>query len=191
MALLKEALKSLRIEGLEQSLEQHPVPYDPAGNGMAEVGVQLVKGRLTTCKRSLEIRVRHRTPPTAPIVAWLVAHAIFVWTVRQKQAGTGRTSYAHVKGREFSTRLLEFGECCHFRLNEHEAGMGYRVRQGVFLGHDRLNGRYLVHAEGKVHCVRTVTRLPNAMKWNMQLLQDVRVMPWDLHKPRNEGVVFW
>ena len=38
IALLREALLSLRVEGLEQAMEQHPVPYDPAGNGSAEVG---------------------------------------------------------------------------------------------------------------------------------------------------------
>ena len=60
----------------------------------------------------------------------------------------------------------------------------------MFLGYDRLNGRYVVHAEGKVHVVRTVTRLPNSMKWNLKALQDVRSLPWDLHRPRDEGVVF-
>ena len=63
VSLVRESLKSLRVEGLEQVGEQHPVPYDPAGNGSAEVGVQLVKGRLATCKRSLELRLQCRIPP--------------------------------------------------------------------------------------------------------------------------------
>ena len=100
------------MEELEQMWVQHPVPYDPAGNGIAEVGVQLVKGRLATCKRSLELRLQHKIPPTAPVMAWLVAHAVFAYTIRKKHDGDGRTAYAQLKGRDFSTRLLEFGELC-------------------------------------------------------------------------------
>ena len=53
-----------------------------------------------------------------------------------------------------------------------------------------MNGRYIIHAEGKVHVVRTVTRLPGSQKWNLQALQDVRCMPWDGYKARDDGVVF-
>ena len=151
--------------------------------------MQRVKGRLATCKRSLGQRLQHGIPPTAPVIAWLVSHAIFVRAVRKKPEGTGLSAYHQVTGREFSTRLLEFGDSCRFRLFEREAASGYRVRQGVFLGHDRVSGRYTVHAGGKVHVVRTVTRLPNGMKWNLQGVQDVRCLPRDGHTSKTDGVV--
>ena len=79
VALLREALKSLRTEGLEQSMEQFPVPYGPAGNGSAELGVQLVKGRPRTCKRSLEIRVQHQIPATFTYMTCLNYTTCFVY----------------------------------------------------------------------------------------------------------------
>ena len=38
--LLTEALRELRISGLEQVLEEHPPEYDPQSNGTAEKAVQ-------------------------------------------------------------------------------------------------------------------------------------------------------
>ena len=52
VALLAENLGPIRLEGLERSLEQHPVPDAPAGNEIAEVGVQHVKGCVAPCDTS-------------------------------------------------------------------------------------------------------------------------------------------
>ena len=42
--LLAEALKELRVQGLEQTMEEHSPEYDPQANGSAEVAVKLMKG---------------------------------------------------------------------------------------------------------------------------------------------------
>ena len=42
--LLRDALKALRVEGMEQACEEHPPPYDPQANGGIEIGVKLIKG---------------------------------------------------------------------------------------------------------------------------------------------------
>ena len=42
--LLTEALRELRIHGLDQCLEEHPPEYDPQSNGSAETGVELLNG---------------------------------------------------------------------------------------------------------------------------------------------------
>ena len=47
--LLVEALRELRVQGLEQAMEEHSPEYDPQANGSAEVAVKLVKGHLRTC----------------------------------------------------------------------------------------------------------------------------------------------
>ena len=39
MALLRESLKSLRVETIDQVLEEHSVPYDSQSDGMVEIGV--------------------------------------------------------------------------------------------------------------------------------------------------------
>ena len=55
--LLTEALRELRIQGLDQCLEEHPPEYDPQANGSAEVGVKLLKGHLRTVKSRLAKRL--------------------------------------------------------------------------------------------------------------------------------------
>ena len=68
--LLKESLKALRVEGLDQAGEEHSLPYDPQANGGAEIGVKLVKGQLKTLRSSLEARVGFKIPVAHPINTW-------------------------------------------------------------------------------------------------------------------------
>ena len=46
VGFLKNALKALRVEGLEQAGEEHPPAHDPQANGAVENAVGDVKGRL-------------------------------------------------------------------------------------------------------------------------------------------------
>ena len=57
--LLTEAVRELRISGLEQTLEEHSPEYDPQSNGSAEVGVRLVKGHFRTMRSCLESKIGH------------------------------------------------------------------------------------------------------------------------------------
>lgn len=52
LKLLSEALRDLRIEGLEQVLEENSPPYDPQANGSIEAGVKSLKGMLRTLRSS-------------------------------------------------------------------------------------------------------------------------------------------
>ena len=98
--LLAEALRELRIQGLEQCLEEHSPEYDPQSNGSAEVGVKLLKGHLRTLKSCLESQIGHKIPVRHPLVAWMVRHAANLITWCSK-GHDGRTGYQRVKAREF------------------------------------------------------------------------------------------
>ena len=58
--LLTEALRELRIQGLDQCHEEHPPEYDPQANGSAEAGVKLLKGHHLNhaWSRRLDLRCR-------------------------------------------------------------------------------------------------------------------------------------
>ena len=73
--LLTEALRELRVQGVEQVLEEHSPEYDPQSNGSAEVGVKLLKGHLRTLKSCLESQLGYRVPVQHPLVSWMVRHA--------------------------------------------------------------------------------------------------------------------
>ena len=67
--LLSEALSELRIQGLEQTLEEHPPEYDPKANGSAEVGVKLLKGHFRTLRSAMEEKLGCRIPVRHPLIA--------------------------------------------------------------------------------------------------------------------------
>ena len=50
LKLLKESLRELRVEGLEQVMSQNVHENDPQANGSAEVGVQRWKGQFKTLR---------------------------------------------------------------------------------------------------------------------------------------------
>ena len=55
--LLSESLRELRVQGVEQALEEHSPEYDPQANGSAEVGVKLLKGLLRALRSCLEAQL--------------------------------------------------------------------------------------------------------------------------------------
>ena len=105
--LLKEALRELRVQGLEQCLEEHPPEYDPQANGSAEVGVKLVKGHLRTMRSCLESQIGFQVPVRHPLISWMVRH-VADWICWNAKGHDGQTAYQRVKGRDFRTRLMQF-----------------------------------------------------------------------------------
>lgn len=102
---LKESLKALRVEGLEQAAEEHPPPYDPQSNGGIEIGVKLVKGHLKAMRSALQEKAGHKIPIAHPLLTWLVEHCanVITWLARGKD---GRAAYQRVRGRPFNGKLL-------------------------------------------------------------------------------------
>ena len=96
--LLQEALRELRVMGLDQCLEEHSPEYDPQANGSAEVGVRLMKGHFRTLKYCLEKQIGFRNPSRHPLVAWMARHACHVINWCSK-GHDGRSAYERVKGR--------------------------------------------------------------------------------------------
>ena len=191
--LLSETLRELRIQGMEQALEEHSPEYDPKSNGSAEVGVKLLKGHFRTLRSSVEDRLGYRIPVKHPVMAWLIRHAanLVTWCARGHD---GQTAYQRVRLREFKTRLLAFGELCSFKNRMLEPlGSnvdGRRFHQGVFVGVDRRTGQYMIYSDEGLKMARTVMRMPDANKWNREALAAVRATPWDLHASKEPEVVF-
>jgi hypothetical protein len=158
--LLKESLKALRVEGLEQAAEEHPPPYDPQSNGGIEIGVKLVKGHLKTMRSALQKKIGHKIPVAHPILTWLIEHCanIVTWLARGKD---GRTAYQRVRGRPFNGKLLHFGECCRSKARSREPLEGRdRWVPAVYLGRERLHGQHILFdiAGEAVVMSRTVMR---------------------------------
>ena len=191
--LLTETLRELRINGLEQVMEEHPPEYDPQANGSAELGVRLLKGHLRTMRSDLETKLGYRVPMRHPLMAWMVTHAanVITWYAR----GTdGMTAYQRVRTRSFKTRMLGFGEMCKNKNRSHEPvgnfADGRKWHLGVFVGIDPRTGQYMVHCGDSVKLARTIVRLPELNKWDCGALSEVNATPWDLRQPRGLDVIF-
>ena len=191
--LLTEALRELRIQGLDQCLEEHSPEYDPQCNGSAEIGVKLLKGHFRTLKSCLEAKIGFKVPVRHPLVAWMIRHSanLITWYAR---GADGRTGYQRVKTRDFTTRLMGFGEVCRFKNRSQEpissVNGGSRFHTGIFVGIDQRTGQYMLYSDDSIKLARTVVRVPNAEKWNRESLSAVRATPLSLHVPKDMEVVF-
>jgi len=113
--LLRETLKDLKVDTVEQAAEEHPPAYDSKANGSVENAVKLVQGLLRTLKFCLEARLGVKIPMAHPILAWLIRHAAWLISTRARRSD-GKTAHERLRGRPFARRLLCFGEICLGKL---------------------------------------------------------------------------
>ena len=167
--------------------------HDPQSNGRAEVGVKLLKGHFRTMKSCMESKIGYNIPVRHPLITWMVRHAasLVTWCAKGHD---GLTAYTRVRGREFRTKLLTFGEYCSFKNRSQEPldrnADGRRFHQGVFVGIDRRTGQYMIYDGDEIKLSRTVMRVPESEKWNKDLLAGVKVTPLSMHQPREPEVIF-
>ena len=108
LKLVVEALKALKVAGVDQASSEGAVPHDPQTNGAAETAVGTLKGQLRTLQMCLERRLGMKIPVNHPILTWLVRHAAYVRTARVR-GSDGQTGYQRARGTSFTTKLVGFG----------------------------------------------------------------------------------
>jgi hypothetical protein len=72
---LKESLRELEVEWLEQVMSENAPEYDPQASGSAEIGVQKWKGQFKTLRSGLEEEIGYKVPARHPAIAWLAQHS--------------------------------------------------------------------------------------------------------------------
>ena len=115
LALLRNTLKSLRVEHLESTQEAHPAAYDPSSDASVEVACKTVGGLVSTIRSCLEARMRRKIGVQHCAFAWLVEHAAWVHTIRMRQSD-GITAYQRLRGMSFGLKLVGFGESCLYQV---------------------------------------------------------------------------
>ena len=123
------------------------------------------------------------------MLAWLVTYSanLLTWFTRGPD---GQTAYQRVRGRVFNGKLLHFGEKCRYKTRDPDARNPWSY--AVFIGRDNVNGQHILF-DGRLEKIvraRTLMRLPNAQKWDCELLASLNVLPYDVHEARTPAVVF-
>ena len=181
LALVLEALRGLRIAGLEQAAAEGSVPYDPQTNGAAESAVGLVKGQFRAMHMTLEKQLQAAIPASHPILAWLVVHCGVIRTIWAR-GSDGRTGFERIRGSQCSAKPPCFAEYVRFKCRAHEGSIGetgLRFRTGVWLGLCLRTGQDIIFddVDRVVRYARTIQRLPDNEKWQLDMVSEVNVLP--------------
>ena len=168
--LLKESLRRIKTETVDQVAQEHPPPYDSRSNGSIENCIRQVQGHLRTMKFSFERKVQSKVPDGHIVLSWLVEHVAWLLTARTR-GEDGKTAYQRIRGRAFTRRLLEFGERCLYKLpmkgprHDERGKLQERWRRGIFLGFARYTNEYILWDDGAVVKSRCHQRMSRNLRW--------------------------
>ena len=98
LALMRGALRSVKVDVVDQAAGAHPPNCDSKSSGSVENAVELVQGMVRPAKAALEDRIKQRIPAEHPLMAWLVECAAWVPTVRLR-GEDGRSAYERIRGK--------------------------------------------------------------------------------------------
>ena len=147
---------------------KNPAAYDPQANGMAERAVREFKEQFRAVKIAIERMIKTKIQKKAPILHWMVLHA--VETINRFLVGAdGRTPHYRLHGRNFIGKVIEFGEVVHakpLRKKPRKRSLRSRTVLGIWLGIEPRTGEHRVALlnGGPAIRVRTVLRVPDSEK---------------------------
>ena len=182
VSLLKNAVRQLKTEGIEQVAREAPPSYDSRAQGSVENAVKQVQGLLRSIKLGFEKHIGGPLPESHPVFSWMVEWVAWILTSRTR-GSDGRTAFQRVRGRPFGKRLLEIMELCLYKLPvkgpERDAvgKLGARWRRGIFLGFNRMTSEYLLWDEGNVIKARAIQRIKKPLRWPVAAYNSVRHGP--------------
>ncbi len=183
-ALVRRVIELAKVEckDLEQMAKEDPATYDSQSNGGTEVGVQLIRGLFRTVKLCLEERINKYIPVDHPLVPWMMQHVCLLLNCMIK-GEDGLTAWHRVRGRAFAQQLLGFAEAVLYRYpskgpqHHPDGNMGALGNEGVFLGYNRASNTFLVGTKEGVLATRSITRRPEADRWQPEALAQINTVP--------------
>jgi len=186
LALLRNALKVFRVEDIESAQEGHSAAYDSSSNATTEAACRSMAGQIRTIRACLESRIKRRIPVTHCVFYWLVEHAAWLLTIRSTQSD-GITPYKRLRGLNFSTRMLGFGESCLYRVPKKspEASLDGKLspnwKSGIFLGYSRDSNEFVMWNVAAKAIIRTrsVQRKSESDRWDVDGLVGISQRPMD------------
>ena len=127
-------------------------------------------------------------------MAWMVRHAAVVRTMHVVGVD-GKTAWQRVRGAACNIHLVHFGEVARYKCRSQEGRIGHsddRWATGVWLGIEARTGQHIMFdpEHGGVRHARTIMRLPDAHKFELDRIIAINATPWAIHEPSTPGGVF-
>ena len=107
----------------------------------------------------------------------------------------GKTAYERLRGTKFQKRLCTFGECIlalksKHTDDNHKNKLESRWFEAVYLGIHNVSGMILVGTPEGVRRVRTIKRLAEDKRWNLEFFNSIHGSPWKYkYEQKSDDVV--
>ena len=105
-----------------------------------------------------------------------------------------RTAWQRARGATCKIWMVDFGEVARYKCRSHEGTIGnseFRWGIGVWLGVDSRTGQNILFddSQGGFQHSRTLMRMPDAQKFDIDRISSVTATPWSIHEmTQPEGV---
>ena len=157
---------------------------DHNSNGAAEQAVQKVEDEIRTWKSSIDDAIKGTIPPTHDLMTWLVEHVCSV-NRRTAVGADGKTPTERIRGRKGRNVMAELAECILYMPLRGDTDAKRvakiefepRFMKGVFLGLTDRSDEILVAGPEGIRKARTIRRLPEEERWNVEQILAVQGTP--------------
>ena len=165
--------------------------YSSQSLGMLGAIQNLLQGQIRTLRASVEQQYSTVIGPSKDIWPWLVRHA--GWQIHHCHIrGNRRTSYQEITGCQYNGWIVPFGETCVYRHAFSKAGRkpGAHIKKadlrfdiGIFVGKSfESDEAVIMTSENGTVYARTVRRLEESRKHQLEVLLRVTGVPWHMKK---------
>ena len=147
-----------------------------ASNGRVEKAVDTIRRNALTLKAFLESRIKGSLEGHLHVYSWFARHAAFLYN-RYAVNAKGATAYELLYGRKYKGILVPFGEKVIFhKASRHKGDLQWQC--GIYLGVNDRNNAHIIGTGDGTYETRSVRRVPEEQKWDLEVVIGVRGFPW-------------
>ena len=170
------AFKSLGHLGYRVLIDNPPI-RDHSANGLVEGSIHRIRQLATVLQCSVEDQVGMEIPVSHPLMSWSFMHAS--WLLNRYQVKGGMTPFEVWSGRQYTGKLVEFGEpvLAYTYVVPGPKG-GARWQAGIFVGKSETNDMHIVITNNTLRLTRAIKRIYGDWSQQVDLYHQVTVASW-------------
>ena len=169
--VLVQLLKAVQSRRVKRTLVRHGPRASHQSQGKIENASQMING---VCRAMWLSPKRHSI-----LIARLIRHAAWCLT-RFQVKNDGRSAFARVFGKAYTTQVLPFGERVMYKYTTVPTGnLDQRWSHGIWVGKAPMTAEHITLTESGVQKARPLHRVPPEERFVISELKKVRGLPWN------------